>query len=364
MAPPASPLAAVPAPLSAPADEPSPAAPTSDSPTGKAPPSSRRRWWIRARRLLVIGFATAVAWLLISHARSIEWSAVGTALRQLSPQTLAMGAGMAVLSFLFYSSFDLLGRRYIGHRLPPLRTMAITVVCYVFNLNLGAVVGGVAFRYRLYSRMGLNTGEITQIMGLSMLTNWLGYMLLAGLVFATGTVGLPPDWQNDSATAAWFGSALSGVGVAMMAVPALYLAACAWSPRRSVTVRGQTLKLPSIRLGLSQIVLSVLHWLATAGILYVLLQERIEYPVVLGVLMVSAIAGVITHIPAGLGVVEAVFIALLGHRVPHTELLAALLAYRAVFYIIPLMIAFAGYLQLEATARGAKARLEARPLRG
>jgi uncharacterized membrane protein YbhN (UPF0104 family) len=359
MAPPASPLAAEPPPAEPPR---SASASAFDAPS-KAPPSRRRLWWIRARRLLVIGFAVVVGWLLISHARSIEWSAVGTALRQLSPQTLAMGAGMALLSFLFYSSFDLLGRRYIGHRLPPLRTMVITVVCYVFNLNLGAIVGGVAFRYRLYSRLGLSTGEITQIMGLSMLTNWLGYMLLAGLVFATGTVGLPPDWLDDSATAAWIGSALSGVGIGMMAVPMLYLAACAWSPRRSVTVRGQTLKLPSIRLGLTQIILSVLHWLATAGILYMLLQERIEYPVVLGVLMVSAIAGVITHIPAGLGVVEAVFIALLGHRVPHTELLAALLAYRAVFYIIPLMIAFAAYLQLEATARAAKARLEARPLR-
>lgn len=320
----------------------------------------RRQWWATGRRILVIAFAAVVGGLLVSHARSVDWSAVMTSLRALSVSTLAGGALLAALSFAMYSCFDLLGRRYIGHRLPTLRVMGITVVCYVFNLNLGALVGGVAFRYRLYSRLGLSTGEITQILGLSMLTNWLGYMLLAGLSFATQTVRLPAQW-TDGPWAAWFGSALSGVGVGMVAVPLLYLAACAWSPRRSWTLWKHELVLPSLGMGLAQIGLSVLHWLATAGILYVLLQQRIEFPVVLGVLMVSAVAGVITHIPAGLGVIEAVFIALLSSRIPPNELLAALLAYRAIFYLVPLGIAFAGYLHLEATARRAKAALETRP---
>lgn len=342
-----------------PVPEPAPASFLPENDEAVPPPRGRRRLWTLLRRGLVLAFAAVVLWLLVSHARTVDWAAVGGALQKLNAVTLAGAAGMAILSFLFYSSFDLLGRHYIGHTLPTLRTMVITVVCYVFNLNLGALVGGVAFRYRLYSRLGLNPGEITQIVGLSMLTNWLGYMLLAGLAFAAGVVSLPTQWMQDP-RAAWLGATLPGVGVAMMAVPLLYLAACAWSPRRTLKVRGQTLVLPSLRLGLSQIGLSVLHWLCTAGILYVLLQQRIEYPVVMGVLMVSAIAGVVTHIPAGLGVVEAVFLALLGSRVPHGELLAALFAYRAVFYLIPLAVAFAAYLQLEATARKTKAELAAR----
>lgn len=42
-----------------------------------------------------------------------------------------------------------------------------------------------------------------------------------------------------------------------------------------------------------------------------MIGEDVNYFFVLGVLLVSSIAGVIVHIPAGIGVLEAVFIALL-----------------------------------------------------
>jgi uncharacterized membrane protein YbhN (UPF0104 family) len=69
---------------------------------------------------------------------------------------------------------------------------------------------------------------------------------------------------------------------------------------------------------------------------------------VLATLLVAAIAGVLTHVPAGLGVLEAVFVALLSTRMPATELLAALLAYRGIYYLAPLAIAAVVYLVLEA----------------
>ena len=47
------------------------------------------------------------------------------------------------------------------------------------------------------------------------------------------------------------------------------------------------------------------------AIIWLLLGQSVSYFFVLGVLLVSSIAGVIVHIPAGIGVLEAVFIALL-----------------------------------------------------
>jgi glycosyltransferase 2 family protein len=76
---------------------------------------------------------------------------------------------------------------------------------------------------------------------------------------------------------------------------------------------------------------------------------------VLGALLASSVAGMITHIPAGLFVLEAVFLALLTGAHPVNQLLAALLAYRAVFYLGPLIIAGFVYLALELTARGRRA---------
>jgi uncharacterized membrane protein YbhN (UPF0104 family) len=68
---------------------------------------------------------------------------------------------------------------------------------------------------------------------------------------------------------------------------------------------------------------------------------------------VAAIAGVLLHIPAGLGVTEAVFIALLSHLVPEHQLLGALLAYRAIFYLTPLLAGALLYLKLEMRTRKA-----------
>jgi uncharacterized membrane protein YbhN (UPF0104 family) len=85
--------------------------------------------------------------------------------------------------------------------------------------------------------------------------------------------------------------------------------------------------------------------------MYILLDARVAFPVVVEVLLVAAIAGVITHVPAGLGVLEAVFLALLSHQVPKNELLGALLMYRAIYYLAPLAIATALYLLVEARAK-------------
>ena len=81
---------------------------------------------------------------------------------------------------LVYCFFDVLGKRYARHDLPVRQILPVTFVCYAFNLNLSAWVGGIALRFRLYSRLGLKPAQITRVFTMSILTNWLGYMWLAG----------------------------------------------------------------------------------------------------------------------------------------------------------------------------------------
>jgi hypothetical protein len=103
-------------------------------------------------------------------------------------------------------------------------------------------------------------------------------------------------------------------------------------------------------MALLQLSMSSANWLLIAGVMFTLLEQKIAYPAVLGVLLVAAIAGVITHVPAGLGVLEAVFLALLSHHLSKTELLAALLTYRAIYYLVPLACATLLYLLMEGVA--------------
>jgi hypothetical protein len=81
--------------------------------------------------------------------------------------------------------------------------------------------------------------------------------------------------------------------------------------RRHMTIKGQKLVLPSWKFAVLQMAVSSANWMAMGAIIWLLIGEDVNYFFVLGVLLVSSIAGVIVHIPAGIGVLEAVFIALL-----------------------------------------------------
>lgn len=307
---------------------------------------STKRWWPWVSRLLKLLFFAAVTYLLVSQARAVDWQQVLATLRQRPLGSLAGAVAFGAASYALYSCFDLLGRHYTGHQLPARQVVTVTFISYAFNLNLGALVGGVAFRYRLYSRLGLDNAATTQVLFLSMLTNWLGYVLLAGLAFWWWPISLPSGWKLDP-------SSLRLLGIGLFAVSLGYLLLCAFARRRTWTIRGEELRLPSLRLALLQLLMSTTNWLLIACTVYTLLGQKIAFPDVLSVLLIAAIAGVLTHVPAGLGVLEVVFVTLLSDQLPKHELLAALLAYRAIYYLAPLIIAALFYLAVEIKAKKA-----------
>ncbi len=292
-------------------------------------------------------FLGLIAWLLVTEARRMDWPAVLRAGQQVPTQTLLLAAGLSAASHLLYSCFDLLGRQQTGHTLRAPAVMGVTFVSYLFNLNLGSLVGAFALRYRLYGRLGLRYSVITRVLAFSMLTNWLGYVLLAGVVFSVWPPALPPGWQLGTA-------GLRIVGAGMVTVGLAYLVACAFSKRRRFEVRGHRLTLPGGRMALLQACMSLANWLLISSVLYELMPPGSQWLQVTSVLMLAAIAGVIVHVPAGLGVLEAVFIALMGNAVPQAQLLASLLLYRAFYYLLPLGLATLLYLGMEVRARKLK----------
>ena len=132
------------------------------------------------RRAVTVFFLIAIPTLLYFLLRDLEWQEVKTALQSYSWTTLLSGAGIAALSYAVLCSYDLLGRRYTKHSLSTPTVLAVAYVCYSFNLNFGAWIGGIALRYRLYSKQGLSMSTVTGILSISLLANWLGYMLVAG----------------------------------------------------------------------------------------------------------------------------------------------------------------------------------------
>ena len=306
-------------------------------------PAPRQRW---LRRLGGVLFFCGVAFLLVREAQGIAWHEVLVAARAYTAPQLLGAAALAAASLTLYSCFDLLGRRYTGHRLGAPQVIAVTFISYVFNMNLGSLVGALALRFRLYSRLGLAYGVIARVASLSMLTNWLGYTLLAGAVFVLHPPALPHGWPFDARGWPYLGAGLLALGVAYAMFSAL-------SRRRCFSVRGHELLLPGPGLTALQSAMGVANWLLMAGILFMLLPVAVPFSAVVGVLLVASIAGALTHIPAGLGVLEAVFVALLSGYAGKTELLAALVVYRLIYYLLPLALAALAYVAAEALTRPA-----------
>ncbi|MDH2012573.1 lysylphosphatidylglycerol synthase domain-containing protein [Pseudomonas juntendi] len=310
---------------------------------------ARTTWQTWAKRVLTVAFLILIPVLLYQLARNLDWNEVRQSLLAYKPGTLVVELAIAVCSYLTFASYDLLARAYTGHQLPARQVLPVAFVCYAFNLNFTTWVGGVALRYRLYGRLGLDTATITRILTLGLLTNWMGYMLLAGSVFALGLVELPGNWAVGT-------TGLRLIGVLLLAITAAYLLACGLAKKRTWRWREHEVTLPTLRLALCQVALGASNWALMALLIYWLLPGDAFYPAILGILLISCVAGVVAHIPAGLGVLEAVFLALLHGQMAQGTLVAALLGYRTLYYLIPLVVAIVTYLVLEKRAKAMRQR--------
>ena len=319
------------------------------APPGK-PTNKYLRW---GKRVTTVFFSIAVPVFLVLLVRNVHWQEVKPALHNLNPGALALGFAVGLGSLLAYSSYDLIGRRYTGHSLPTRQVLAIAFVCYAFTLNLGAWAGTFALRFRLYGRLGLDTPTITRIFTLTIVTNWLGYLLLAVIIFTAGLVPIPASWKLGV-------TGLRILGAVLLLVPVGYWLACRFAKRRRWRLFGQTIELPSLGFALTQTTVASLNWSLMALIVFVLFQGKIAYPLILGGLLMSSIAGALTHIPGGLGVLEAIFVALLQDKIPKGNVLATLIGYRVIYYLIPLALAALTYVIIESRARKMRLASEAK----
>ena len=186
---------------------------------------SNPQWLTWGKRLLNLIFFVLVPIFLYLLIKNTDWHEVRDALHELQWSTLGLCLVIAASSYCVYGSYDLLGRLYSGHNLPTHQVLSVAAVCYAFTLNLSYWVGGFALRFRLYSRLGLDTPTITKVFSLSVITNWLGYMLVAGLIFTLKLPDLPPNWKIGA-------QGLQILGIILLSVAITYLGACRFSSRR------------------------------------------------------------------------------------------------------------------------------------
>ncbi|NCT98836.1 MAG: UPF0104 family protein [Comamonadaceae bacterium] len=300
------------------------------------PGRALKRLWPQARRWLPWLLAAVVLYLVAQQAREVEWARVWASLRELPLGVVSVSAALALCAHTLFSCYDLIGRRLARARITRARTLTVAAIAYAFNLNFGALIGGVGMRLRLYTRAGLSAGTVGQMVTHSFIANWLGWCWVLGTVLVCS----PPPLRIEGAPGA---GALRALGAVLLLVAVGYHALCLFGRRTALRWRGHTLPLAGARVALVQAAMGATVWMLMALSLWNLLQGRAPYPLVLGALLLAGVAGALTHVPSGLGVLESVVAAALAGVVPLNEALAAVLAYRAAHYLMPLALALPAY---------------------
>lgn len=251
----------------------------------------------------------------------------------LTPGTNVAGAvALTILNYLVLTSIDALGMRYVRHPLAYHRLALAAFVTHVFSNNV-TVIGGSAARYRIYSALGISASEVTELVLFCGLTFWLGFFTVAGAVFLIEPYDVPQELRMPFRSI-WV------LGVVFLLVMGIYLAGTILR-RKPLKIRTWEVRVPSPAIAISQIAISSLDWLLAATVLYLLLPGEIHAGFVrsLAVFMLAQIAGLLSHVPAGLGVFETVFLFSFADTGNTAALAASLLLYRLIYYILPLILA-------------------------
>ncbi len=274
----------------------------------------------------------AMSWHdLIGRIRALPWTSVGLAL---------MGT---IGSFIALMGYDWSALRYVGARV-PLRTMALASFCgYAVGNTIGGLVTASSVRYRVYTATGLEFGDIARIAGFCALAFGFGIVTVgaAGVLLQphllTRALGIHSGWTTAAA-----GIVLAGA--------ALFLLLCALR-RPGQTVLGR-IPLPSFGIAAGQLVISTVELLFAGFAFWVLLPHgSVPFSAFFVVFVVATVAGIISHVPGGVGVFESVMLLGLGTVLPPQAIAAALVVYRAVYFLIPVILAV-GMLASAETARG------------
>lgn len=282
-----------------------------------------------AFRFLFVAVIAGAAYLVYRTWSQYAFDDVVEALKTLPRSNLALALVYAACSYVCLACGDWLAVRYAGKPLPfhQAALASFTALSIGHNVGLAAMSSG-AVRYRFYTRWGLVTEDVAKVIVFCGITVALGLATLGA-----ASLYLRPD---DAARMTGLDhGAISGVALACLAVPAVYLAMSALV-RKPLRLHKWSLELPRFPLALGQIAIGTLNFSFVAAALHQMLSAvgDASYLKVATASITANIAAIISHVPGGLGVLEATIVQVL----PGAETIAAVIAYRVVYYFIPLAI--------------------------
>ncbi|MFZ5710840.1 MAG: bifunctional lysylphosphatidylglycerol flippase/synthetase MprF [Pseudomonadota bacterium] len=253
-----------------------------------------------------------------------------------TPWTTLALAGLATLGgYLSLVGYDWSALRHIGKPLPVPVVLTGGLMAYAFGNTIGlSAVSGGAVRWRVYSGLGLDGYDVAAV------------STFAAVSFgvAATVVGLAALAIQPGALAAILPFPEGTVRIAALALILVQAVPLVWASvtGRSLRIGRFTLRAPSLPVLGGQILFSLGDIGFSALTLYLVLPAPdLGFLTFLAVFAAATMAGIVSHVPGGIGVFETVVIAAIPAGIPVDEVAAALLLYRLVYYLLPFLAALA-----------------------
>jgi len=273
--------------------------------------------------VLAIGLAGFLIHRTLSR---YSWEELRAAVASVPAGHLMLALGFAAASYACLTLFDFLALRYAGKPLPYRRA----AVASFSSLSLGHTIGlaalsSGAIRYRFYTRWGLEAEDLAKVILFCGATVGLGLSTLAGIV-------LLADPARAAQMTGLTSPVVLGMGAAGILVPTTYLL-LAWRLRAPLRIRRWSFELPPLPLAAGQILVGTVNFALVAGCLYQALAAvaEVQYLGVVSAYVAANAASLISHVPGGLGVMEAV----VQHLIPGKDLIGPLLVFRFAYFLVP-----------------------------
>lgn len=272
-------------------------------------------------------------WILYHILKQYHYHEVAQHLKNLPLRSILIALGLTLVNYWVLTGYDTLAFHHIKHPLPYRRIALASFVGYAFSQNLGfPLLTGGSVRYGMYSAWGLSTVEITQIVAFTSLTFWLGVLVIGGSAMLLESSTIHQALYIPRAL-------ILPLGALFLVLAAAYLVLAVRGPREW-RIRNWTFTVPTPRLAVLQLVVSTLDWVIAGAVLNLLLPviPGLTFAGFLGLFVVAQVAGVISHVPGGLGIFETAILLILSQRIEASVVVGSLVAYRVIYYLLPLVL--------------------------
>jgi len=294
--------------------------------------------------------ATAIAlWLSYRALSKFSVDDIKTSLTAIPLSGFALSLFFCALSYLCLSGFDYLGVRYAGCRLSWRKAAVASFVSLSIGHNVGlAALSSGAVRYRYYRRWGLKNEEIAKVILFCGATVGIGLIGLAGICLALFPESAAKIGGMGDTAARW-------IGVACIIALALYLAAAA-RIRGDIRIYKWRFSLPTWQIAIAQVAVGIANFTAVAACLFWLTKSSAGFFETTTAYVMANLSALVAHVPGGLGVMEATISFIMGKDAS----IGALIAFRVVYFFIPLALGLPIFAASEWFGSRAKNKSDAR----